>query len=616
MAPPEQGSASFGHVDDAEAGSGSSDVTDQTPRREGVSPGEKSGQIAHSDVSLDADSPIWYFDLAFDTILPTLPVLENQAPSLHQRLPSAPDLTRLGSPLKWSPARKSLLLALSCIATFLTAYTAGSYSPPATAIANDFGTRRLVVLVGITTFCLGFALAPMALAPISEIWGRFPVFAAAGVVFVVFQAACSVTRTVTGLLIARFLVGVGASVFSAVVGGVIADLWDKQDRNTPMALFSGAVLVGTGAGPLVATALVHAIGDSTLAWKWTFWHQAILDGVLVLAIFLLCKESRAPVLLARRAQLLNKWYDELESRGSYGLQISDPKMEAVVDAAVSSDSVPGRQNELSLGKSRSRQLLRVRWLVGGNQQRIPFLTLISISVQRPFHMLLTEPIVFCFSLWAAFSWGVLYLSFSVVPFLYQNDVRRASRVYVAMMVAAAISTAVSIAQQQLLQHPQWRAHAGGFQYADSPFWALMRKRLPPESPEARLYFACLTTLCLPAGLFGAFLGARAEDGRAEAIGLGFATAGIYSVYLATFNYLADSYGTYASSALAAQNFCRNVLGGSFPLITGVLFSNLGLRGAGGLLGAIATVLTATPWVLVFYGETIRARSKFAVSLRQ
>src|SRR3546814_7652455 len=44
----------------------------------------------------------------------------------------------------------------------------------------------------------------------------------------------------------------------------------------------------------------------------------------------------------------------------------------------------------------------------------------------------------------------------------------------------------------------------------------------------------------------------------DLVGLGFALWGIYSVYLATFNYLADTYHIYASSALAAQSFCRNV----------------------------------------------------------
>ncbi|KND93520.1 putative drug/proton antiporter YHK8 [Tolypocladium ophioglossoides CBS 100239] len=495
------------------------------------------------------DTPISYLYLTFDTALPAPPAaLRDAAARDRSKAPPCPDLRPYTSPLEWSPARKNVLLGLSCIATFLTAYTAGCYSPPAVIMAADLDTSRLVVLVGITTFCLGFAFAPMALAPISEIWGRFPVFVAAGAVFVVSQALCSVMPHVAGLLVARFLVGAGASVFSAVVGGVIADLWDKQDRNTPMALFSGAVLAGTGAGPLVAAELMHDVRDQTLAWKWAFWHQVVMDAVL--------------------ASTLNRWYEQLEARGVYGVWIADPAAMVVAASASPGDAVLEKRDG-----PRQGQLRRIRWVVEEDEQRPPVAKMMALSVQRPFHLLFTEPVVFCFSLWAAFSWGVLYLSFSVVPFLYGTDLDRSSRVYVAMMVAAAVATA---------------------------------------SPEARLYFSCLTALLLPAGLFGAFLCPRDMDGYAEAVGLGFATWGIYSVYLATFNYLADAYHVYASSALAAQSFCRNVLGGGFPLLTGAMFANLGLRGAGGLLGGIAMALTVIPWVLVFLGGRIRARSKFAI----
>lgn len=152
-------------------------------------------------------------------------------------------------------------------------------------------------------------------------------------------------------------------------------------------------------------------------------------------------------------------------------------------------------------------------------------------------------------------------------------------------------------------------------YSDSKFWAFMRKNFPTDSPEARLYFACITSLFLPAGLFGGFLIPDYMSGHAEAVGLGFAIWGIYSIYLATFNYLADTYHVYASSALAAHNFCRNVLGGVFPLIVNAMFGNLGLKGAGGMLGGIALVLSVIPWLLLIFGEKIRSRSKLAISLQ-
>lgn len=36
-------------------------------------------------------------------------------------------------------------------------------------------------------------------------------------------------------------------------------------------------------------------------------------------------------------------------------------------------------------------------------------------------LLFTEPVVFFFSLWAAFSWAILYLQFSSIPLVFQTN---------------------------------------------------------------------------------------------------------------------------------------------------------------------------------------------------
>ncbi|KAF4972139.1 hypothetical protein FSARC_1214 [Fusarium sarcochroum] len=568
---------------------------------------------ATTQPKLSSEEPISYLYLTLDTPLPSPPSYNESGLTETQNLPPCPDLRPYVSPFTLPRARKDILLALSCIATMLTAYSAGTYSPPSRAMARDLGASHLATLVGITTFCAGFAIAPMALAPISEIWGRRPVFIFAGIVFMVFQAVCSVMPNLAGMLIARFFVGVGGSVFSSVVGGVIADLWHKEERNFPMALYSGFVLFGTGLGPLVAAAFVNDLDDDALAWKWSFWHQAILDGLLLVAILVLFKETRGSVLLSRKAKKLNQWYEELEKAGVYGVWVTDvPEESSDSSSASSVKTMPGHDTKLEY--NRERRLQRVRWLVEADEQRPPLGQMMATSVMRPFYLLFTEPVVFWFSLWAAFSWAVLYLSFSIVPYLYSDNYNLSMRVYVAMMASAIIATVVGILQENLMKHPLWSGHVDEKEVPR--FWQFMRKHFPADSPEARLYFTCLTALLLPAGLFVAFLSPISTSHYTQAIGIGFANWGIYSVYLATFNYLADTYHMYASSALAAQSFCRNVLGGIFPVLTGIMFDNLGLKNAGCVLGGIATGLTLIPWVLVFFGARIRARSKFAISLQK
>lgn len=571
-------------------------------------------------------TPITYLYLTFDTPLP-MPNTTHCTSTISQTAPADLDLQPFTNPTQWPAHRKAYHLVICCIATLLTAYCAGAYSPPVAIMEATFDASRPAVLTGITTFCAGFALAPMVLAPFSEINGRYPVFAVSGVLFVVFQIVCGLVPDLAGMLVSRFIVGVGGSVFSTMVGGVIADLWDKEGRNTPMALFSGSVLVGTGLGPLISSVMVWRFGDDGEKWKWVFWHQAIMGGALMVLIIVFLKESRGSVVLSRKAKALNKWYEARDEAGYCGVWLRSTAVGAQLDGTMGAEDEENRA-ELTA----DLRLERVRWRVAADEERASLGKMISISVYRPFHLLFTEPVVFSFSLWVSFAWAVLYLTFASIPYVFETvygwNMEQAGYIFGAMLVGAVLSTIIGVSQDSLLQHPQWRAK--GFTSDDSScenskatstrgsrFYSLLRQHFPAESPESRLYFTCLTATLLPIGLFiFGFTSTRSIHWIVPTMGVCLASMGIYSVYLATFNYLADVYQMYASSALAAQSCCRNILGGVFPLVTLPLFENLGNARAGGLLGGIALVLTFVPWVLVFFGPKIRARSSFAVKLEK
>lgn len=582
-----------------------------------------SGSVARTGdgvMALDAQTPIVNQYLTHRLALP----LPNSAglDSSETDLLSGPDLRKYTDPLLWSSSRKTLMVVLSCVGTFGTAYTAGAYSPPADIMAAEFGVSKIAVLVGVTTFCTGFAIAPMILAPFSEVNGRYPVFMIAGFFFTVFQVICAVVQNLAGMLVSRFFLGVAGSVFSTMVGGVIADLYEKENRNAPMSVFAGAALAGTGLGPLVGAVMTHRWKDQGGMWRWIFWHQVILDAAIMLSVVFFFAESRGSVLLSRKAKVLNQWYEKLEAAGVYGVWAAPNTSEGgfgVVDTEKGLDT-PKAGPE---AESRGYQLKRIRWVVKADEERSSLVVMITSSLFRPFQFLTMEPIVLAFSLWVSFAWAVLYLTFGSIPLVFQSvygfSTEQAGYVFCAMVIGAILATLIGIYQEKMLKHPDWQRKTGKTddecdEVADqSKFWSFMRRRFPTESPESRLYFTCLTSILLPLGLYLFGFSSKPDvHWMAPALAICIATMGIYYVYLATFNYLADIYQAYASSALAAQSFCRNILGGIFPLVTAALFTNLGNSAAGGLLGGIATLLGIVPWVLVFFGERIRSKSKFAV----
>lgn len=512
-------------------------------------------------VTSDAED-IHYEYLTFQSVLPMVPFKGKNAAA---ELPPMPNLRDYDNPFEWARSRKNIMTWLSCSVNITAAYSAGSYASPAGILTQKWGVSRVVYNLGITIFTCGFGIAPMVLAPFSEINGRRPVFIATGLLFVICQLSCALTQSFGGMLAARFFLGCGGSTFSTMVGGILADIWETSERNTAMTLFTGATLFGTGLGPLVSGFVAQNVD-----WRWVFYLQIITSGTLVALVTIFFKETRGSILLSRKAKKLNRWYQQLEDAGCIGMEATSPK-----------------------GDVRCQ---RIRWKVKSDEDRVSLGRMIAVSLYRPVHLLFTEPVVFWFSLWISFSWAVLYLQFGALPLVYEKnhgfDLQQTGAIFSAICIGGIISTPLSIYQEK---------------------WAV---RHNPEkfgsSPEGRLYFTAFESALMPIGLF--WFGWTCYPSIhwiVPTIAVTVQTIGIFSIYLAVFNYTADVYHVYASSALAASGLCRNLLGGSFPLVTEQMFTGMGFQAASSLLGGIGAVLTLVPWVLIFFGPRIRARSKIA-----
>jgi multidrug resistance protein len=508
--------------------------------------------------------PIQYGYLEFSTHL-----------EFSDSAPSSASLERYRDPLSWSRGTKIFVTWLSCLSTFVTTYTPGAYTAGLDQYKIDWGVSTTAVYGGITTFTILFAIAPLVLSPFSEITGRRPVFLVAGVLYCTAQIGSAVTRSYAGMLVTRALAGLSCSVFSTMVGGVISDIYVAKERNTAMAIFSGAALVGCGIGPMVSGIIAQH-----LSWRWIFYVQTITCSCVVLALFLSFPETRGSVLLSRRAVILNAWYEQEEL-----------KQHAKVLAKTS--PTPSESSGLPQH--------RIRWKVKADEERATLAILIKTSLTRPLILLFTESVVFWFSMWMAFAWTMLYLTFEALPLLftavYNFNNQANGLVFLSVAVASVLAAIAAIWQDKLLR-VSW-----------------LPKGLQHEKPENRLYFPCIQSLLLPIGLFWlANTVVVSIHWIVPVLAVGCITLGIFSVYLAVFNYLADTYHVYASSAIAAQSFTRNVFAACVPLATEPLFNTLGFRGGGCLLGGIGLVLSTVPWILVVFGERIRRRSQLACQL--
>lgn len=457
-------------------------------------------------------------------------------------------------------------------------------------LAEDWSMDPTIILTGTTTYALAFAIGPMFFAPFSEIRGRKPVFLLSGFLLAIANLGCGLTESLAGLLVARFFAGLFSSTFSTMVGGLVADMYHDRDRNAPMAIFAAACFVGTGSGPIFASII-----DYHIDWRWSWYILAMLTFVFSVASVFLLSETRGDILLAQQARRLNKWQAACEARGCTGWT-STYSSPADIEKRDSSATLTSLH---ATSPSDSTQPSSLRWYTGSTEpHQASLLASIRISVSRPLRLLFTEPIVFWFSMWIAFAWAVFYLALAAIELTfdaaYNFNLEQTGAIYTAIPVAAILGATLQIAQEKLRARYFPPTTAG------------------PPAPERHLDVACWQSLLFPLGLFWWGWTCRAGiPWIVPAMGLCALHMGTYTIFTTVLVYTADSYHRLSSSALAAQSLTRNVFGATLPLATQRMFGALGPGGALSLLGGLALLLSAVPWVLLRYGARIRARSRIA-----
>lgn len=96
----------------------------------------------------------------------------------------------------------------------------------------------------VTLYVLGIGIGPMFMSPLSEMYGRVPVYHASTTIFVAFIIGNALSKNTAKLMVFRFISGCAGGTPMALGGGTIADITSVQQRALAMALFSMGPLAG------------------------------------------------------------------------------------------------------------------------------------------------------------------------------------------------------------------------------------------------------------------------------------------------------------------------------------------------------------------------------------
>lgn len=407
-----------------------------------------------------------------------------------------------------------------------------------------------VATLGLSMYVLGLAFGPMTLAPLSEYFGRRPVYVFAYGIFLVLLLATNYVKSLAPFLILRILSGYFSSTTISNFGGTIADLWHHNDTGPAMSWFLWAATGGSPTGFVLFSFIAHGrtwhdVFRVMFFICLTFWI------ILVIALYTL-GETRQSVILLKRVKKLRK------ATGIDEVEVPDDL----------------KQRELK--------------------------QLFGTALARPFRFLATEAIIQFGALYNGFLYGLSFLfndAFHMIfgPKGYGFDTIGVGICFLGIVFGICLGLFTNAFQERYYQRE-------------------VSKAGQCDVPEARVHHAKLAAIVLPISLLAfAFTANPDVHPFFPVLASAFWGWSFYCLILMTLTYTEDAYKVFSASGLAGVGLIRNLAGAGFPLVGRSLFVGIGTRNACLVLTGLAVLLAPIPFVLEKYGVSLRKRSPWATA---
>lgn len=254
-------------------------------------------------------------------------------------------------PRNWPILYKSFIIFAISYGTLMVVLYSTTYTAAIPAMMEEFDvSSEAIVTLGVTTYLFGLAVGSVILAPISETYGRKPVYTIAMLFFILLILPCSLAPNMETIIVARFFGAVAGAAMIANAPGTVGDIISDKYRATAFSIWSIGPMNGPVFGPVVGGFVTQYAG-----WRWANWVVMIAAGA-ALMMMVIIKETYAPALLQKKAKRIRK-------------ETGDERYWSRYDV------------------------------------RVGFIELMKVNLSRPFVMAFTEPICIAFNVYIAIIYG-------------------------------------------------------------------------------------------------------------------------------------------------------------------------------------------------------------------
>ncbi|KAL6229261.1 major facilitator superfamily domain-containing protein [Aspergillus navahoensis] len=444
--------------------------------------------------------------------------------------------------------RKWAIVLVICTGSTCVTCTSSIYTTTYSQMVSELGKSTLILTIGLSSFVLGIGLGPLLTGPLSEFFGRRPIYLVSWTLFIVWNIPSAVAKNIETMIIARFFQGFAGGTFLAVAGGTVVDIFSHDRIQMPMAFVTLAPFIGPPLGPLLGGFINYFA-----SWRWTHYVVIIWSTLLLIALVSFAPETYPPIKLRDKARKLR-------------METADDRYRAPIEMVSSS----GRRSLL-------------------------------LSLLRPLQILLSEPMCFILNLYSAILLGILYLFFEAFPLVFGTNHGmnqwQTGLAFLGIIIGMLVATASSPIWVNIRQ--RLRSKQG-----NSPGRSAPEHRLPPTIlgsvivPISLFWFGWTTD--------------SGVHWMIPIMGSALFGCGIILVFNGVFTFLVDAYPRYAASTLAGNSLVRCTFAATFPLFGVKMYEALGYQWATNLLAFLTVTLMPFPWVFFKYGKALRKCSRFAV----